>query len=298
LKDDFEIWFWLSAFAAGPLLLFLMPVCVTGRKSRPALRRAWLAAVCGLAAVAAVELLSPTDIAWERALPAIACVAAAYLVFELAAAGTRCRRAAVLAVAGVAALGILSTVQASRRFLREVQPVDSPLPDDSAERLFAYESFMEAEGYAAATDAGTTIPLFVPKPDVRPEALDESPLDSLKGRIIRVAAPDVGTNCHGWTFTEGRAVVRGRDVPLILRENGYEPVSGPQPGDLVVYYDTEHKVTHTGVVRAVGADYVLVESKFGPLGRYLHAPPDQCFGSEFQYYRSPRAGHGLRMVGG
>ncbi|MBI1899821.1 MAG: hypothetical protein HYS13_01750 [Planctomycetia bacterium] len=294
MQDEFGLWFWLSAFAAGLLLLVLMPLCVVGRKVRPALRRGWLAAVCGLAALSAVELFSPTAIAWERALPAMACVAAAYLVFETAAAGARYRRAAIVSLAGVAVLGSLATVQASRKLFKLVEPPEVQLPDDGWDKLPAADDFAEAGGYAAATDRGTQIALYVPSSEMARQPLDESPLDGFKGRIIRVAPPDVASNCHGWAFTGGRFALRGRDVAVILRDNGYEPVTNPRPGDLVIYSGFDGKISHTGVVKAVGADYVLVESKFGPLGRYLHAPLDQCFGDHFVYYRSPRPGHLLK----
>jgi len=39
-----------------------------------------------------------------------------------------------------------------------------------------------------------------------------------------------------------------------------------------------------------------VESKWGPLGRYLHPPECQPWGGHFSYYRSSRDGHQLRIV--
>ncbi len=103
-------------------------------------------------------------------------------------------------------------------------------------------------------------------------------------------------NCHGWVFTGGRYWVSGDQIPRILRENGYFPMKKPKVNDLVVYRDSSGEVTHTGIVRSlVNNQVILVESKWGQLGRYLHPHDEHCYrGNTYTFYRSFRPGHLLR----
>ena len=100
-------------------------------------------------------------------------------------------------------------------------------------------------------------------------------------------------NCHGYVFTGGEFCISGRDVGAILEDNGYQTVSQVQPNDVAVYRDPNGQITHTGIVRGVaGDDTILVESKWGLAGRFIH-PHDRhpYTGNECAFYRSPRAGH-------
>jgi hypothetical protein len=77
-------------------------------------------------------------------------------------------------------------------------------------------------------------------------------------------------------------------------------VEEPKEGDLIVYYEDANltSILHSGVVRATGRDgFVLIESKWGVAGRFLHAPEAQPYSQHFAYVRSSREGHllsGLR----
>ncbi|MCR4412440.1 MAG: hypothetical protein NUV77_08465 [Thermoguttaceae bacterium] len=116
-------------------------------------------------------------------------------------------------------------------------------------------------------------------------------------RVIRTGDPDPTHNCHGWVFTQGRFALRPEDVEEILADNHYEKVTDPQPGDLIIYRNLDGQIEHTGLVRSVIAgEIVLIESKWGPLGRFLHAPEDQPYGTDYAYYRSPRPGHLVTIV--
>jgi hypothetical protein len=116
-------------------------------------------------------------------------------------------------------------------------------------------------------------------------------------RVIRTGNADTDYNCHGWIFTGGQYALRSDDIPSILADNHYQPVDEPQPGDLIIYREATGKISHTGMVRSVMAEgMVLIESKWGPLGRFLHSPDDQPYGLEHTYYRSPRDGHLLVVV--
>jgi hypothetical protein len=151
----------------------------------------------------------------------------------------------------------------------------------------------------AVTDQGREIVLFQFELIASPALLDELLVEGedLSQKVIRVAGPDAACNCHGWVFTGGQVGVASEDVDPILADNGYRVVFDVREGDVIVYRDNMGHVRHTGLVRFVGGDgLVLVESKWGPLGLYLHFPQDQPYGNLFAYYRSPRAGHALRLL--
>jgi hypothetical protein len=50
---------------------------------------------------------------------------------------------------------------------------------------------------------------------------------------------------------------------------------------------------------AADDDLVLVEGKWGPGGRFIHAPADQIYAQQWTYYHSDRpGGHRLQGLGG
>jgi hypothetical protein len=117
--------------------------------------------------------------------------------------------------------------------------------------------------------------------------------------LIRTAPAEAGQNCHAWIFTGGCYWLDGTNVRRILDENGYRRIHDPHPGDLAVYAGASGEVTHTAVVRMVLEDgLVLLESKWGQLGRYLHPPAGGRFHGPPAYYRSSRQGHLLRGMPG
>ena len=160
------------------------------------------------------------------------------------------------------------------------------------------EFYAEVPDVTAWTDLGTPIPLFTYNAPARQSVGDDHVLRSLEltKRVIQTELPNDRCNCHGWTFADGQYVIRGQDVDCILAENNYVPVTDPRVGDLIIYRGEDGHVLHSGIVRAVGADgFVLVESKWGFLGRYLHEPDVQCYSPYYTYYRSERPGH--RLIG-
>jgi hypothetical protein len=157
----------------------------------------------------------------------------------------------------------------------------------------------------AVTDLGRRIPLFaVARPETG-EPLpppDEAALlhrRDLALSVIRREGPSTECNCHGWVFTGGRHWVRGAVVEQILEDNAYCPVSVPEPGDLAVYRDKQLSVAHSGVVRSVGDDgLILIESKWGRLGRYVHQADHHAYPDTIcEYYHSERGTHLLRGLG-
>ncbi len=118
-------------------------------------------------------------------------------------------------------------------------------------------------------------------------------------RVITVTLSDSDCNCHGWVFTGGRYWVASTEVPLILQDNGYQPTDAPQAGDVIVY-QKDGVLVHTGIVRLANPETeVLVESKWGILGRFIHPPEIHPYGDcLWTYHRSPRRGHILRGLPG
>lgn len=115
--------------------------------------------------------------------------------------------------------------------------------------------------------------------------------------ILQIGSPSLRTNCHGWVFTLGEFVVLPEYVLPILDDNGYGLVDDPRPGDLIVYRTSrDGVVTHTGVVKMVEYGRILIESKWGRHGCYLHEPKHSIYAdwSRHYYYRSARPGHLLR----
>jgi hypothetical protein len=148
------------------------------------------------------------------------------------------------------------------------------------------------------TDLGTAIPILI-NPVALPEQHEPEKLFfqqmGMERQTIGLAEADSSYSCHAWVFTDSRCHLGPESVDLILRENGYRLVRQPRVGDLIVYRDGRDAIVHTGVVRVVGVTgIVLVESKWGGWGRYMHRPDNACYGTGYRYYRSDRPGHFLR----
>jgi hypothetical protein len=145
----------------------------------------------------------------------------------------------------------------------------------------------------ALTDKGRTVALFhfkVHSTDAEVERFMQSAeKDHLQ--MIRLTESNPAANCHGWVFTGGRFGVRDGDMGSVLNDNGYVLVDEPREGDLAVYMDGI-KITHSGLVRLANRTApILIESKWGPFGVYLHAVDKQPFAGVCKFFRSSRAGH-------
>jgi hypothetical protein len=65
---------------------------------------------------------------------------------------------------------------------------------------------------------------------------------------------------------------------------------------VIIYYLSGDVVAHAGLVSGVLHDgTVLIESKWGIEGRYLHRPEDQPYSETFAYYRSSRDGNEITI---
>ena len=182
------------------------------------------------------------------------------------------------------------------RFDAETTP---PQPDFVANPAFAAVELERATPSVAYTDAGRPLPLYRSTQhlsQVELSATDSSLVEAwgLNTHVIRTAAASEDYNCHGWVFTEGHCWVKGEDVPTILEDNGYHTVSHPLVGDIVVYHDYGGRVAHCGVVRVASPDApILIESKLGKGGRFVHTPEALRYGVDFAYYHTARPDHSL-----
>ena len=154
---------------------------------------------------------------------------------------------------------------------------------------------LEPASIACQTDSGTPITVYQPTAYRLPAELVQDEKNVLSGfgwenRVIHRSPANDVSNCHGWVFTGGKYWIESRDVMTIVSQNGYRPVRSPLPGDLVVY-KRDGTVTHTGIVRSVGA-VTMVESKWGWMGVYLHDVESSCYGTNYSYYHNARrSGH-------
>ncbi len=171
------------------------------------------------------------------------------------------------------------------------------------ELLCSYRPGVPTEKAKALTDRGRPITLREPESlsdaymisEAERRLLEQQRLD---GSIIRRGPASELCNCHGWVFAGGAYRISGEDVEAILTDNGYQPVEEPQPGDVVVYRNGG-AVSHTAVVRYVSEGQpVLVEGKWGQLGVFLHAVDRSFYGTDYTFYRTNRATHLLRGLGG
>jgi hypothetical protein len=155
----------------------------------------------------------------------------------------------------------------------------------------------EVRAVKVVTDRGRRIRLGtpvqpVPLTDLSGVEKDHFRTHDLNRKVVVRSEPDPSHNCHGWVFTGGLYWVAGV-VDDILADNEYRLVSTPAVGDLAVYRGTQGEVVHTGIVRAAEG-CTLIESKWGPMSRFIHPPKDQPFGGVCTFYRSDRRGHLLR----
>jgi hypothetical protein len=155
----------------------------------------------------------------------------------------------------------------------------------------------------ARTDAGRPILLILPEQqgDEVAGRLAAARLlgqTNLERKAIQTEAGPPGGNGHGWVFAGGRFWLGAEQVEHILQDNGYQEVDRPAVGDVAIFRDDTGAAIHSGLVRHVGADrVVLVESKWGDLGRFVHRADEHPYGGQgAHYYRTRRGTHLLRGV--
>lgn len=155
--------------------------------------------------------------------------------------------------------------------------------------------------YCGLTDAGNRLVLYH-------WSIDDKGFEEYKswalqhvqgfiGEVIRREPPSMESDCHGWVFAAGKYVITGKQVTAILADNGYVRVTTPRPNDVVVYREASGQIVHTGLVRGMLNDgTVMVESKWGIDGVYLHASHAQPYSKKHEFYRSKRKRHMIQVV--
>ncbi len=274
-------------------------------------RRAWLrvpltAALAG-AIVAVMAAFSGEELATRTAGILAAVLLTAFLVGSdklshwVATAGGFLRRPAprwaVVALGGLVVLfgsGLAFDVEDQSRAEQALQDLD----------LEAGRSpTRPSESGCAAAELGTPVILKEPLQLRDPKFLGglEAKVLLSSGhatKVVRRGAAADHSNCHGWVFTGGKFLLSPDDVEQILKDNGYQAVQEPRVGDLVVYRQVG-LVAHTAVVRYVTEGQpVIVEGKWGAMGVFLHPAEESCYGTEYTFHRSVRAGHLLVGLGG
>ncbi len=151
------------------------------------------------------------------------------------------------------------------------------------------------------TDDGTVVPLYglSASEEMFEEYLlsSEEKFKSFNHVGIHREQADRMSNCHGWVFTNGQFLLKGRDVDRILCDNRYVVVVDPQPDDVVIYRDDLGRILHTALVQGVLRDgTIITESKWGIDQRFLHLPVDQPYSQTFQYYRTKRPNHLIKII--
>jgi hypothetical protein len=151
------------------------------------------------------------------------------------------------------------------------------------------------EQHAVRTDAGRLLEVKAP---VRAASVQEIAAANKRTTLDTISTNGAGVdyNCHGWVFAGGRYWIGGKQVQTILDDNGYFPVDCPEAGDIIVYRNRSNDVLHTGLVRVADEWGILIESKWGSRGRYVHTPENQGYSLEYTYYRSARGGHLLSGI--
>lgn len=154
-------------------------------------------------------------------------------------------------------------------------------------RYFVGDGILEAVGeFVAVTDRGRELSLRRWTPSE----------GSMTAAPLQARAESSPANCHGWVFTAGKYYLECDDVERILEDNGYEFCQSPLPGDLIVYRNPSGGISHTGLVQTVYlGGMVVIDSKWGLGGRFIHGPEQQPYGNRYGYYRSARQGHTLAI---
>ena len=225
---------------------------------------------------------------------AAAVVASALLAVEfLASVSARQRLARLITPKITCVLVLLASVLASRYLAAHVL---QSLTRTSTEQALDLED-VPILSTQATTDKGRAIGLFHFKMHSTREEMEQFIAAEQKTvtQFIRLSDLDPTSNCHGWVFAGGKYGVRDPEVAGILADNAYAEVAEPREGDLAIYFRGD-RIAHSGLVRAADKrSTILVESKWGPFGVYLHPVDQQPWPGVCKFFRSPRAGHQLAI---
>lgn len=156
----------------------------------------------------------------------------------------------------------------------------------------------EVREFVAMTDLNRLIRVYrMTENRSKPVAEDQTISGNFIDSTIQRAPANAAANCHGWVFLDSQFLIPGEAVQQILDDNDYEIVFEPNAGDVIIYRDEDRRIVHSGLVRGVLNDgTVIIESKWGVEGTFLHAPEGTPYSTSFEYYRSPRPDNHVRIV--
>lgn len=99
-------------------------------------------------------------------------------------------------------------------------------------------------------------------------------------------------NCHGLTFGSRRTCIdEAYSISRILSDDSYKlvAINHIMPGDVVLYFDGDGTVSHSGIVVEVPDSLPMfprVVSKWGVAGaEYLHWVHRSPYGTDYKFYR-------------
>ena len=152
--------------------------------------------------------------------------------------------------------------------------------------------------FVAITDRNRPIRVFRMAEDgTEPIDENEAFLVDITESTIQRGPASAQANCHGWVFLDSQFLIPGEAVQQILDDNLYELTVDPIAGDVIVYRDGNRNIVHSGLVRGVLNDgTIIIESKWGIEGIFLHDPEGTPYSNQFEYYHSPRADNRVKIV--
>lgn len=157
----------------------------------------------------------------------------------------------------------------------------------------------EVHEFVAITDRNRPIRVYRLDETEATGPIDENDaltVDFMESTIQRGPASSVA-NCHGWVFLDSQFLIPGEAVQQILDDNGYEIVTEPKAGDVIVYRDNNRYIVHTGLVRGVLNDgTIIIESKWGVEGIFLHDPDGTPYSTLYEYFRTSRPDNRVKIV--
>ena len=152
--------------------------------------------------------------------------------------------------------------------------------------------------FVALTDRDRPIRMYrLDEVGAEPLNEDEATSVNFMETTIQRGPADPTANCHGWVFLDSRFLISGEAVQRILDDNGYELTDEPKAGDVIIYRSDNREIVHSGLVRGVlNDDTIIIESKWGIEGTFLHDPAGTPYSTFFEYYRSPRPDNRVKIV--
>jgi|SRR5579863_81606 len=110
-------------------------------------------------------------------------------------------------------------------------------------------------------------------------------------KAVPRTTPSAMYNCHGMTFASRRTrIIDVGGINQVLSDDRWIQIDPREalPGDIVIYYDYEGDVNHSGVVVASQNLLVpLICSKWGNGPEFVHSLKDcpELYGPETKFYR-------------